>query len=91
MDETLTTPDVVKRFGCHKSTAEKWAVKNRLDFIAITTNTYGEHKLLNNSPHGKSRAVDGSKTLKKPNNHASHPSLLVSILYYLSRSFSGFK
>ena len=37
MENKLTIPDVAKMFGCHNSTAEKWAVKNRLEFITVST------------------------------------------------------
>jgi hypothetical protein len=29
------TPDIIKLFNCHKSTAEKWAAKNQLETVVI--------------------------------------------------------
>lgn len=40
MEGKKTTPDIVKMFGCHKSTAEKWAHKQGLESISIGKRTF---------------------------------------------------
>jgi hypothetical protein len=68
MEEKLTTPDVVKMFGCHKSTAEKWAVKNRLEFIAVGAKhfylwgTQDIERFASREKPGRRRYKDAKKT-----------------------------